>query len=170
MRAKSANAARSQEFVGSPPSSGPAGPPSPEGEGSDCRKSFLLPRRRKAVLGVLIRRIEDLRKAGGFLRTKSSETGRAVSVHALPHGIANSFRQTIPRMVCLRCLLTSLGERFAFRFLRGPAPAPPQPFEKGWRKLYVLLPVRCAVKLTRPFPQMQTPRQLLSSRAAPVPV
>ena len=24
-------------------------------------------------------------------------------------------------------------------FPRGPAPAPPQPFEKGWRKLYVLL-------------------------------
>ena len=111
---------------------------SPIREGSDCRKSFLLPRRRKAVLGVLIRRTEDLRKAGGFLRTKSSETGRAVSVHALPHGIANSFRQTIPRMVCLRCLLTSLGERFAFPVLRGPAPAPPQPFEKGWRKLYVL--------------------------------
>ena len=46
---------------------------------------------------------------------------------------------TIPRMVCLLCLLTSLGERFAFRFLRGPAPAPPRPFEKGRRKLYVLL-------------------------------
>ena len=41
MRAKSANAARSQEFVGSPPSSGPAGPPSPEGEGRLSKKVRL---------------------------------------------------------------------------------------------------------------------------------
>ena len=63
MRAKSANAARSRELAGSPPSSGPAGPPSvfalraacggcastracgrsPEGEGSDCRKRCAYP-------------------------------------------------------------------------------------------------------------------------------
>ena len=34
---------RSREFVGSPPASGPAGPPSPEGEGSDCRKRCVYP-------------------------------------------------------------------------------------------------------------------------------
>ena len=43
MRAKPANAARSRELAGSPPSSGPAGPPSPEGEGSDCRKRCAHP-------------------------------------------------------------------------------------------------------------------------------
>ena len=63
MRAKSANAARSRELAGSPPPSGPAGPPSvfalraacggcastcacgrsPEGEGSDCRKRCVYP-------------------------------------------------------------------------------------------------------------------------------
>ena len=43
MGAKSANAARSRELAESPPPSGPAGPPSPEGEGSDCRKRCVYP-------------------------------------------------------------------------------------------------------------------------------
>ena len=39
----SGEAARSRELAGSPPSSGPVGPPSPEGEGSDCRKRCVYP-------------------------------------------------------------------------------------------------------------------------------
>ena len=42
MRAKSANAARSREFAGSPPSSGPAGQPSPRG-GLRLSKKVRLP-------------------------------------------------------------------------------------------------------------------------------
>ena len=74
----------------------------------------------------------DLSERGGVLRFRA----RAA------RGIANSFRQTIPRMVCLLCLLTSLGERFAFLFSWG-APRPPYPRRKLLKKLeqnfYVLL-------------------------------
>ena len=60
--------------------------------------------------------------AGGFLQT-GSIWGWADSVHALPPGIANSFRQIIPRMVCLHCLLTFSGNASRSSFT-GPAPRP----------------------------------------------
>ena len=43
MRAKSANAARLRELAGSPPSSGPAGPPSPRGEAQTVEKGAFTP-------------------------------------------------------------------------------------------------------------------------------
>ncbi len=69
--------------------------------------------------------------------TVSPEQRRFLHIHArAAWGIAKAFQQTIHWMVCFHCLLTSLGERFAFLLSQGGfAPLHPLPPLKRRAKL-----------------------------------
>ena len=70
---------------------------------------------------------------GAHFKLSSKLSARGLSGHTYTAwGHAKAFRQTIHRMVCLHCLLTFPGERFAFLFLWGlRAPTPRAAFEKA---------------------------------------
>ena len=85
----------------------------------------------------------------GFLQT-GTFLGWVDTARALPHRIAKAVTRSIHWMDRPPCLLTSLG-RFAL-FLRGPAPAPPQPLKRLAKLLCCSNPFGAVVDLGKlPF-------------------